>query len=233
MPSSKIKSLNFIDIVVLAVIFFGSSMISSLISYYQLYQYGLVESESLSINDLASYQVMIVEAVLLCLAGMYLLWRRFDFKVLNFTVNCYTLPYTFMLVVSAGLIADIYQYLHAFLIPEHYPQTSNIYQEISYTPELILTSLFNGFFEEIFFIGLVFTVKTKMLPQALVFSIFVRFIFHTYQGLAGALTITTLGLTFWLFRRKINVLVPFFLAHAIFDIFGLSTLGFLFLGENY
>ncbi|QLB19697.1 CPBP family intramembrane glutamic endopeptidase [Mannheimia granulomatis] len=232
MSSSKIKNLNFIDIVVLAVIFFGTAVVSSLMDYYQLRQFGLVGPENLSINDMATYSAIITEAVLLILAGIYLHWRKFDFRVLDFTINRYTLPYTLLLVLSAGLVADIYQYLHAFIIPEHYPETAYAAPIIRYTPELILTSLFNGFFEEIFFMGLVFVAKPKILPKALAFSIFVRFIFHTYQGLAGALTITTLGLSFWFFRRRINMLVPFCLAHAVFDIFGLSTLRFLFLGEN-
>lgn len=229
MPEQKIKNLTFADVVVLAIIFFGTSAYSSLIGYVELLQENRIEPENLSINDLADWQTTIMQVVLLIIAWLYLYWRRFDFSVLNFRVNRYTLPLTIILVFGAGLFADLYQYLHAYIIPEHYPETEqDYYQGVRYTPTLIITSLVNGFFEEIFFMGLVFAVKPKNLPQAVAFSIFVRFIFHTYQGLAGALTITTLGVSFWLFRRKIPVLVPFFLAHAIFDIFGLSALGFWF-----
>ena len=55
-------------------------------------------------------------------------------------------------------------------------------------------------------------------------SLIVRFAFHTYQGLASAFTITTLGVVFLLFRRQTNMLLPFILAHGLFDIFGLSLL---------
>lgn len=232
MPAPKIKHLTFADIAVLSLIFFGTSAYSSLTGYRQLRQAGLVEPEGLAINDMATYQVIVVEAVLLVAAWLYLRWRRFDFGVLNFRIDRYTLPLTALLVLGAGLAADLYQYLHAFLIPGHYPETEAFYPGTRYTLELVSASLFNGFFEEIFFMGLVFAVKPKILPRAVAFSLFARFIFHTYQGLAGALTVTTLGVSFWLFRRKINVLVPFFLAHGIFDMFGLSALGLLFLGEN-
>lgn len=71
--------------------------------------------------------------------------------------------------------------------------------------------------------GLIFAVRPKFVPRAAAFSIGVRFIFHLYQGLAGAATVTTLGVVFTLFRRKTSVLVPFMLAHAFFDVFGLGS----------
>lgn len=225
----KNKHLTFADIVILAIIFFGTAVYTSTMWYFELLQENRPEPENLSINDLASWQTSAMQAFLLIIVWLYLRWRRFDFSVLNFKVDRYTLPLTLLLIFGAGLFADIYQYLHAFIVPENYPEIEqNYYQAVNYTPELLITSLFNGFFEEIFFMGLVFTVKPKMLPKAIIFSLFVRFSFHTYHSVAGALTIVTLGISFWLFRRKIPVLVPFFLAHAVFDIFGLSVLGLLF-----
>lgn len=229
MPEIKMKHLTFTDIAVLTLIFFGGAIYGSSIGYIELLQGNQVAPENLSVDDLAKWQVTAMQAVLLIIAWCYLRWRKFDFRVLNFKVNRYTLPLTLLLVIGAGLFADLYQVIHAFIVPEHYPETEQIYyQGIQYTPRLIITSLFNGFFEEIFFMGLVFAVKPQTLPKAIIFSLFIRFAFHTYQGLAGALTITTLGVSFWLFRRKIPVLIPFFLAHAAFDIFGLSFLGLFF-----
>lgn len=226
MVVQKIKYLTFKDIMVLTLIFFGASIYYSSIGYIELLDNNQVAPE-ISVNDLASYHITVVQVILLMIAWLYLRWRNFDFSVLNFKVDRYTLPMTLVLVLVAGAIADIYQYLHSFVIPEHYPEIDeSYYQRISYTPELIITSLVNGFFEEIFFIGLVFAVQPRSFPKALILSIVVRFLFHTYQGIAGALTVTTLGISFWLFRRKMNVLVPFFIAHAVFDIWGLSALGF-------
>ncbi|QIM65901.1 hypothetical protein A4G16_00155 [Mannheimia granulomatis] len=229
MSNSKIKHLTFVDIVLLAIIFFGISAYSSIKWYFILLQQNQVVPENLSINDLANWKTFGMQLFLLVIAWLYLRWRKFDFSVLNFKINRNTIPLALLLFVGAGLVADLYQYMHAFIIPEHYPEAEQSdYKSTHYTLELIITSLLNGFFEEIFFMGLVFTIKQEMLPKAVIFSLFLRFILHTYQGLAGALTITTLGVSFWLFRRKIPVLVPFFLAHAAFDIFGLSSLGLLF-----
>lgn len=89
---------------------------------------------------------------------------------------------------------------------------------------LVLFALLNGFFEEVFFLGLVLAVSPRWRPLAIVLSLGVRFAFHTYQGLAGAATITTLGLVFLLARRRISALPPFMLAHACFDVTGLGLI---------
>lgn len=228
MKRSKITTLSFIDISVLTVIFFGIPILSSLSEYLQLLQNGQTAPESLSLDDLAGYRIMVLELLSLAVAWLYLRWRRFDFKVLNFSVNRYTLPLVILLVCAAGLTADIYQYLHQYLIPEHFPETSELETGVQETSLLWSVSLLNGFYEELFFMGLVFAVTPKMLPRVVMLSMMVRFLFHTYQGLAGALTITTLGLVFFLFRRQFSALVPFMLAHALFDVFGLSVLVYFY-----
>ncbi|MFB2538465.1 MULTISPECIES: CPBP family intramembrane glutamic endopeptidase [unclassified Acinetobacter] len=90
------------------------------------------------------------------------------------------------------------------------------------SPSLSVFSFLNGFYEELFFMGLVMATQVKYLRHAIVYSLFVRFIFHLYQGIAGASTILTLGFVFLLWRKKVNSLVPFMLAHAYFDLFGLG-----------
>lgn len=226
MQVQKSAVLSFADIVVLSVIFFGLPVYSSTVVYFQLQQNGLSQPETFSINELASYGTMLSSALSVAAAWLYLRWRKFDFGTLDLRVNRYTLPLTLLLVVCAGAAADVFQILHNMIVPEDYPDDpEGMYESLRLTPELVVTSLFNGFFEELFFMGLVFAVAPKTLPKAFAYSLLVRFLFHTYQGLAGALTITTLGISFFLLRRKIPYLVPFFLAHGVFDMFGLSLLG--------
>ncbi|PQH57150.1 type II CAAX prenyl endopeptidase Rce1 family protein, partial [Acinetobacter baumannii] len=59
------------------------------------------------------------------------------------------------------------------------------------------------------------------------YSLLIRFSFHTYQGISDALAITTLGIVFIIFRQRFYSLIPFMLAHAFFDVFGLGVLGTL------
>lgn len=228
---AKRQSLTFLDIVVLALIFFGEATWSSLQLYLQMVDAGQVVPDNLTLNEIVDSQVVRAELLSLALAWLYLKWRRFDWGVLDFSVGWRTLPLALLMVVCAGLTADIYQITHAWFLPEHYPVEEARVAATHYTPLIILAAFLNGFYEELFFMGLVFAAAPGIRTRAVVFSLFVRFIFHTYQGLPGAFTVTTLGLVFLLFRRKVSTLVPFMLAHAVFDIFGLSLLG-IFFGQD-
>ncbi|UWH02138.1 CPBP family intramembrane metalloprotease [Corynebacterium silvaticum] len=96
---------------------------------------------------------------------------------------------------------------------------------------LVLFSLQNGFYEEIFFLGIFLSVAPKYRVAAFIFSLVVRTIFHTYQGLASALGIgLILGSIFYFLytRSKDKNLYTFFLAHAICDVVGLAVLYLLY-----
>ena len=104
--------------------------------------------------------------------------------------------------------------------------TQTVSQDMTKMPRItfmtVLFALLNGFFEEIFFMGLVFAASRKARPWALLFSVLVRFSFHIYQGMPAAVGITCMGLVFMLCRTKIRELVPFTLAHSFFDVFGVT-----------
>lgn len=234
--NNKTPYLNFADMIILSLIFFGYATAASLYGYLGILQSGSAASDyaTLTFSNSDNYQSIVIELVSLAVAWLYLHIRRFDLKVLNLSVNCYTLPLTLLLVVCAGLAADIYQYLHSIILPHHYnyPQTADAVAqnpgiEANFSMALLVFSLLNGFYEELFFLGLVYASPRKNLNYVLPFSLLIRFAFHTYQGLAGAATVTVLGVVYIFFRRKIKTLVPFMLAHSVFDIFGLGLSGLM------
>ena len=81
-------------------------------------------------------------------------------------------------------------------------------------PVVILYSLFNGVYEEFFFLGLLTSVKEESKWCVLGFSTLVRFSVHTYQGLVY----------YFFYKYKVKNLLPFFLAHAFADMVGSSLL---------
>ena len=94
-------------------------------------------------------------------------------------------------------------------------------------PSLVFYSMLNGFYEEFFFLTLVSAAAKR--NAVFLFSLFVRFSFHTYQGLLTAVLIgLILGVVNYYFftKAKDNNLYPFFFAHALADVFGLSLLGY-------
>lgn len=250
--------LAFTDILILAVIFFGEATVNAVSAYLSLRAQGLDAPQTIDFSQETNYSGILMELAMLLAAYLYLRWRRFDFRVLNFAVNRTTLPLTLLFIVSAGAVcfgfesAVAYlggdapqedyaqawqqwgtqwiQYLHQITYAPHTLAMENITESaaVADTPahrisfSHFLFALLNGFYEELFFLGLIFAVHPRILPAAFAFSLFVRFIFHVYQGIIGALSITTLGIVFYLYRRKISTLVPFMLAHSFFDIYGLN-----------
>lgn len=96
----------------------------------------------------------------------------------------------------------------------------------------MIYALLNGVYEEIYFLGICLAVRKEHLKWALPFSLLIRVSFHTYQGMISALGI---GLLFGIFmylmyrRSKDRNLLPFFIAHAIGDIFGLGVLSYFWM----
>lgn len=226
----KHRTLNLVDIVILTFIFFGIAIYSSTIYYLSpMPLSNVVDSTGMVFNESGNWSSIIFEIVLLAVAWCYLKCRHFDFTSLNFTIHRYTILKAVVYILIAGSVATGCEYLY-FLLFDHYSS-----QAVSYTGDvaemnmqshfsisLILFSLLNGFYEELFFLGLIFLVHKRYLTYVLIASLFIRFAFHTYQGIASALVISTLGIVFIILRLKDDELPAFMLAHSFFDIFGLG-----------
>lgn len=236
--AKKRTTLTAFDIGALTTIFFGTAIVSSTMSFLQMGGDAQAMSQSVVFDEHTNWQGIGEELLMLGVAGAYLVWRKFDFGQLNFKVNLKTPLKVLAYVVIAGVVASAFEMAHFWAYPEHFGvldtgQISQVDEGIETslptpTPNLLLFALINGFFEELYFLGLLFCVPKRHLYGVILFGLVVRFAFHTYQGVAGALTITTLGAVFALLRLKDDELVPFFLAHAVFDVVGLTwVLGLL------
>lgn len=240
MKKEKILYLNPIDIFILTLIFFGEAIISSAQGYFLLQHVDISKYNPLEFNDISNWRGIALEIFSLFLAWLYLYFRKFDFSQLDFSINKKTPIKIFCFILLASIIASTFELAQYYFFElaqwEEHVVEENIQEEISIADQLLghfslsyfLYSLLNGFFEEIFFVGLIFCVSKKHLPYAIIFSLIIRFSFHTYQGIPSALIITTLGITFFLLRLRYKELVPFFLAHSFFDLFGMTFLLGLF-----
>lgn len=218
--------LTLTDINVLTLIFFGQAIYQSSQQFLALQRAGLAMPTDLGFSAAGNYWGIGFELVSLAAAGGYLLWRRFDFSQLNFRVNCYTLPLAVLFGLTADMLAGGYDLLSSLW----YPQAVSTEQTMTGLPaqsgltaDVVLFSLLNGFYEEVYFLGLLFCVPKRYYGWMYGFSLLVRLSFHTYQGLASAMVIGGLGAVFLAYRRRFDVLVPFMLAHAFFDMTGLGA----------
>lgn len=223
----KLSALNAWDILVLTLIFFGYPILASTGLYFTAAETAgnQTAQQALQFSAHDNWRSILFKGITLLVAFAYLHWRRFDFSQLNFKLNRHTPVKTLAFILLVGVIAAAFDGIQLFLLEP------GMEAEAAEGAEQSAESY--GFFEELYFLGLIFCAEKKIFRWALIFSLFVRFSFHTYQGIDAALTITLLGLVFCLLRLKHKALPPFMLARSFFDLFGLSYLFNLLYGLWY
>jgi uncharacterized protein len=91
--------------------------------------------------------------------------------------------------------------------------------EVGWLPN-VLSSMVNGFYEELFLCGYMMTVLHKRFGETIAVnaSNAMRLAYHLYQGPIVALTIIPMGLLFSVWYVRTNRLWPLVVAHVLLDI---------------
>lgn len=224
--------LKWFDILVLTLILWGEGIYTSTISYIALIQGASTVDDNLTFSATDNYGALALQAGLLLLALLYLWLRRFDFKAWTIRFNIKSVACGVLIFLAAALLLDIYFLLTDPLtgvLPFPGPIGAFFVNE---TVSSVIYALLNGVYEELYFLGICLAVRKEHLKWAVPFSLLIRVSFHTYQGIISALGI---GLLFGIFmyllyrRSKDRNLLPFFIAHAIGDIFGLGVLSYFWM----
>ena len=231
--NKKLSYLNAYDLLILTVIFLGAPFYSSTIHSI----YGDVVPEGIITFDPPHlYAALSMQLAFLMIAITYLQWRKFDWRQLNLSIHWKTPLYAIGIYLVISLFVDVVSLIQNLMLQPH-PQTiifdlaGKVDEAIArLNVETIIYSLFNGFYEELFFLGLFLAVPRKYLVHAIIAGVVIRFSFHTYQGMTTAISIGLMGLPLaWMYLKR-PVLVPFFLAHAIADVIGLGGVIFSVVG---
>ncbi len=227
MKDKRITILKWYDILILTLIMFGDGIYNSTLQYIALLNNTLTLNDTITFTPIDNYRALAIQTLWLFIAFIYLLFRNFDFSVLikKIKLSLWLPLQVIGIFIISGLLMDIYSItiynLSVFSVPSMFSLFSNM--DIS----LLLYSLLNGFYEEIFFLGLCLAVKPEHIKWAFLYSLIIRCSFHTYQGLGTALGLGfLLGTVFYFLYKKLKPqnLLPFFLAHSIADIIGLSVI---------
>ncbi|MFC3931561.1 CPBP family intramembrane glutamic endopeptidase [Streptococcus dentapri] len=225
----KITVLRWFDILIITIIMFGDGIYNSTLQYMALSNQTSTLKENLTFSSMQNYRALALQLLLLFLAFMYLLFRNFDFSI--WTKRIVLEPWLLIKIIGifilAALAMDIYALISYNMSASVTPSLARLFPNLDLS--LILYSLLNGFYEEIFFLGVCLAVKSEYTKLALLYSLIIRISFHTYQGLGTALALGILvGFIFYLLYRKLKPqnLLPFFLAHALADVIGLSVISY-------
>ncbi|HEM6346289.1 TPA: CPBP family intramembrane metalloprotease [Streptococcus suis] len=237
-PEQPLKELRWFDLLILTAIIWGNSIITS--TQMWIASFSATEAVDASVSSFSSsddWWAIGNEVKLLVIALIYLFIRHFDFKQLKVKLHWNVLLWAPAIFLGAGLLCDL-----AFDVFDLFPSLTDNFTYLGYfpyydwsissviekfstlSPSRVLFSLMNGFYEEFFFLGLLLSTNKKYRPWILIFSTIVRISFHTYQGLQSALVIgVVFGLFYYfMYTRKNDNLLPFFLGHAFADMVGTS-----------
>lgn len=226
----KLTVLKWFDILILTIILFGDGIINSTLQYIALQNQTTTLQENLTFSTMDNYKALAIQLVWLAIAIFYLLLRNFDFSI--WKKHIFITPWVPLqavaLFIFSALCLDIYHLVSYQFLASNTPSMFQLFPNIDLS--LILYSLLNGFYEEIFFLNLCLLVNPKYAKWAFLYSLIIRCSFHTYQGLISALGLgLILGTIFYLLYQKIKPknLLPFFLAHAVADVIGLTILSYI------
>ncbi len=228
--AGKLNYLRWFDIVVLTVIFWGSGIWTSTLTYIELCKGTIDYNESMTFTAADNYAALYEQLVMFIIALLYLLIRRFNFRqwVIRLDIKAICLGVIFF--IGAALVQDAYTVLtntFADSLPFPNPIADFCRNE---TVSEVIYAIFNGIYEELYFLGMCLAVRPKHIKWALAFSLLIRISFHTYQGMISAIGI---GIVFGIYmyllyaKRKDKNLVPLFVAHSIADVFGLGILWYI------
>ena len=213
-PKEPLKTLKWVDILIVTIIMFGEFIIQSTQQFLQSLQPVTEVAQqytetTTSYSDGAAYSSnFTLQLILLAIALLYLVIRHYDFKQLKIRFHWSVLIWVPVLFTIVGLFGDVvttlsgeYNYFDPALVPFMNPQEI-INKFLALSPMAIAYGLLNGFYEEFFFLGLMTSVKEEHQWKALAFSTLVRFSFHTYQGMLWAIVIGVVYGLFYYFMYK-------------------------------
>ena len=226
----KIKYLKWYDILIITLILFGSAIYNSTVTYFTTDAAILAQGTEFTTAD--DIYAIITQSIELLICGIYLFFRKFDFSQWKFKITLNTTALAIGLFFIFGACMDAINIMTTgfYWVPEYLKYNTPILSALSdVNLPLVIFSLLNGFYEEIFFLGICINVEPKYKNIAFIYSLIIRFSFHTYQGLIPALGIGfILGIIYYYFyTKKTDNLYPYILSHAFADVFGLSLLHFL------
>ena len=222
-----LEYLKIYDVFLLTIIMFGPAIFSSLIASPEGCNEDIGEFSSRE-----NWWALLTQGVQLFIAVGYLCLRNFDFSKWDFSIGIKEIGISILIFFLCGLIMDFLTSLNIGFswIPKTIKSSVPVvdaFREANVSTAIY--SLVNGFYEEIFFLGIALAIEPKFLAVGFIYSLVVRILFHTYQGLWTSVTMgLNLGIVYLLIYANLNDnLLIFALAHGIADMLGLSFVNIL------
>lgn len=180
-----------------------------------------------------------IRIILFGVALLYLYLRRFDFSIWKLSFTPEVLFGGIFLFLAAAVLMDIYllvcySAVDLMNIPQQYFEGIDSVFAVQSLPSFDLLSVLYaavcGFTEELFYLGICLCVPESKMRSAFIYTVTIRFVCQTYQGIYYALGIAVIwGTVFYYFYRKMSEknLIPFCIAHTLSNILGYGVFCYL------
>lgn len=204
----------------LIVIFwaFGQFIFASILSI------GTARSAAYTNQALAS--VLIAELLQFAFIAWFLHARGWTLQKVGLKVTARGTGLGLGLAVASYALFIVAQLVGQHLLPIDMTTAASIYPKAAKDLDLqlvLVTSVVNGVYEELFVAGYVITAMTPVrgMWTAINVSTGIRLLYHLYQGPMGILAIVPLGILYgWVYVRT-RQLWPLVVAHVVIDVIGL------------
>ena len=233
---SVLKELILCDIAIIALILFGEAAYSSTVIYIDTLKGATFDWSGFT--PINNWQMLFRQFITLSIAFIYLWVRGFDFSKFKIKITLKGTLFGVVLFIISSLILDfgsvLFRQIFRTAIDEmtsgavEISNQTNLFSHINLS--LIFYAILNGFYEEIFFLGICLSVNPKYKNIYFIVSLLIRFSFHTYQGIENAIILGFVyGAVYYIVYRlmKKENLYPFFVSHTLGDIFGTSIVYYL------
>lgn len=226
--------LSSFDLSILTLVLFGGFIYESTRIYIENLRHKAPLDMSIFQDPVANFSMLGEQASLLLIGIIFLHFgSRFDWSALRWGIdvrNTLLGFFFFFLVAICGdgvsIILEPIWPVASDLAETARPESESPSLGVSASVSVVIYAMFNGLYEELFFLGLFLCVRPDRWWWALIASLVVRFSLHTYQGVDAALVITFMGLVSAVLYRNRKVLWPFIVMHALADVFGLGVIGY-------
>jgi len=196
---------------------FGYFILGSVLSVFS------APSETAQVSEAGLQFLVVYELSVTAVLAMFLAARGWDRQQLGLVLNRSDPWVALGLGVGAYGAYIVVWYTLGQMLPGAAQIPDGVIESDLRVRTVLLVSVINGLFEEIFVCGYVISAlrKTRSVTFAINVSIAIRMTYHLYQGAAGVVSIVPIGFVFAHWYARTGRLWPIAIAHCLLDIYGL------------
>lgn len=204
---------EFLFVIVMA---FGYFILGSVLSLF-------VPAGEARIQEIQLQFLLAYEPLALLVIGGFLVIRGWRHHHVGLTASTKDIPAGIGLCLIGYLAIAVLWALVVSAVPALGESSGSLVASDLTLASVLLVSIVNPIFEEIFVCGYAITAlsRHRSMAFAINVSVAIRLAYHLYQGVAGVVTIIPIGIIFAYWYARTGRLWPIIVAHAIFDFLGL------------